>query len=260
MSDVTTAAPHRIFVVRHGDRYDREVREWAQTSDRPHDTTLSDTGKLHSHKLGAFLRSVRAVDPANVVVLASPLTRCVQTAHHIVEGLLAGQGELQDERRSNIAIFLEHGLCEGAYWLQIDMNCNKNLAVFPPQPVLHGADHHRVYTSSRVQPEPFGLCQPPEYFVSEDGELCERIGLRQRCATSARSLLNAKELFGKVVICVGHGETTKLWVDAIVGKPHPDNGRYTGVAELALDTTSDGQREWAHQLHVFSTPHLEPSD
>lgn len=254
------AAPERIFIVRHAHRFDKENPDWGKGSLRPHDSMLSDQGKAAARKLGSFLRGARMIDALEVVILSSPLVRCVETAHCIAEGLT----ELNPSLLPKIPILIENSLCEGSYWMQCDMKRNRLLIgdLFPPKPMFYGPSFLKENVSPLVRVEQLNLGPSPVYCLGNDGDLREDISISDRCKQGAVGLLKAKQLFGKVVICVGHGETTELWTNAIVGKLHPQNNEYTGFAELMPQKAEGDEKNarfgytWHHQSIVFGTPHL----
>lgn len=84
-----------------------------------------------ARKLGAHLATLGAATPDSrgnlfapdrVVILASPLVRCVETAHGIREGLLRTTIEMGgDATAAWCPIFIEHSLVESAKWQQNDL-------------------------------------------------------------------------------------------------------------------------------------------
>jgi hypothetical protein len=109
---LTADSPATIIVARHGLRVDFVDREWGRTAERPHDSPMTQSGRVMGWRMGvhlwARLREMhqapsspdvaavlrfeeRVAEVAalldRVVVLASPLMRAVDTAAHVCQGL-----------------------------------------------------------------------------------------------------------------------------------------------------------------------------
>jgi len=65
-----------LVVVRHGERWDWQHPEWAQTAERPWDTPLSEHGLAQAEEVATFLSGHTKVGH----ILTSPLIRAAQTA------------------------------------------------------------------------------------------------------------------------------------------------------------------------------------
>lgn len=261
--------PERIVIVRHGERLDREDKEWAFGAARPHDTPLSEKGKAAARALGDYLRSARMVNPTEVVILSSPLVRCVETSHNIAVGLCAVAPELL----SSVPIHIENSLCEGAYWITQDAVRNRRIRgdQFPPLPVFHPPTHHVEHTSPLVQvgPQKFPSLGPcPKFIKTPDDKLTEEPHVEERCSLGVQGLLTCAALHGKTVICVGHGETTRLWATFLSGTAVSENNYFTGFLEYMpqpVQTSASPEMKsrakngliWLPQGQPsFDTPHL----
>eukprot|EP00758_Cryptobia_borreli_P004457 Tbor_TRINITY_DN4388_c0_g2::TRINITY_DN4388_c0_g2_i1::g.7860::m.7860 len=285
--------PSRLFIVRHGEREDHVNNNLYLTETRPHDVTLTDNGKDMAVKLGRYLYLHRTVnDIKNIIVLTSPLLRCVQTAHGICEGLIEGvrraqEGNPTETRRpegtGDIPIYIEHGLSEGPKWLNHDIEKDMKMKrgtgipidVYALEPVVYSPEHFRKSVSPFVQPNFFndGKCfASADFFVNKDTSLtCERdepsvnrtgSDIHHRCALLSKLVEVSGDLDGKTVILVGHGETTVLVHNSLSleNKYKGQSPWYTGWQELKRK--SEHQKDdyiWEHtEGHIpFSTPHLE---
>lgn len=281
--------PERIFIFRHSERVDHVDREWAFGAERPHDAPLTEQGKAMALAAGEYLHAARLVHPKDVIILSSPLTRCVQTAHAIIDGLC------RDDPTVQVPIVIEHGLTEGTYWMNGDMRRNRGLAgsQFPPSPVVYDGAHHHKHTSSRVLPEVnFQLAEAPVYGVSpaasgSDGlipaaskkelregplasnakeiikpVLVERVPVSERCGLGAKAVARHRDLFGKVVLLIGHGETTVLWAKALAAPQHAIDSHsppYTGFLEFLPRQCQEDQGKvaWIPQGSTLGAPHLQ---
>lgn len=122
-------APAQVIVVRHGERQDRVNPDYAKTAARPNDSPLTDAGLETSKKLGAYLATNKLSSLEDVVILTSPLVRCVQTADGIVQGMLAANPSV-----STVPIAVEPVLA-GVGWLPKDGHP-------PPPPMGKGHPTH----------------------------------------------------------------------------------------------------------------------
>lgn len=103
----------RFFVVRHGERQDAVSSSWIGIANRPHDPPLTERGWDMGRLLGEYLRNgsseTPAVDPNDddILILSSPLTRCIQTADGIIKGL----------GNASIPIYVAPALCENPQYM-----------------------------------------------------------------------------------------------------------------------------------------------
>ena len=267
--------PAKIIIVRHSEREDHMRPEWHLDATRPHDPPITTQGKGLCQKLGRYLASERSVAPETVVLLSSPLQRCVQTSHAIAEGLggtispppSADGAPLLD----TIPIHIEPGLIEGVYWMQHDLNkahalrCEKTKDRHlphpaPPTPVYMPTAWLHSNVSPLVRSERFALCEDPQYSNNPKAGLCEDVHVKNRCLRAAQALPACRRFAGKTVICVGHGQTTLLWFNALSATPSDiESPPYTGFAELAPVITGSGSGTvlWVPQMAPFRQPHLE---
>ncbi|GAA6054944.1 hypothetical protein JCM3770_004063 [Rhodotorula araucariae] len=95
----------RVYICRHGFRLSWETQLWTSPTGIPRDPPLSAHGVDQAQELAGFLKAELGVESAadaldkGVVVLSSPLYRCVQTATPTAEAL-------------GVPIFVEPGLAE----------------------------------------------------------------------------------------------------------------------------------------------------
>jgi len=258
--------------VRHGEREDHVDPNIGIRSLRPHDCRITADGKDMAKKLGVYMIGGRCVDPKKVVILTSPLQRCVQTAHAIAEGLTVHgtDAAANEELLKSIPIFVEPGLVEGVYWMHHDIRRNTAItgSAYPPQPIYESDDYLRRNVSFLVRlpndDSQSALCQAPVYGVDHStGLLTEEVPVATRCKTAALKLAYNKQFAGKVVICVGHGQTSTLWFNALVGLEHSLSDTlsppYTGVAELMPALIQENEKDrivWHSQIEPFGRPHL----
>lgn len=94
MTNKQATVQRTIWLGRHGMRQDFMEKDWAQRSDRPHDTPLSAEGRQQAYETGLFLAD-KGID----VIYCSPFLRAVETAAGIAAVL-------------NTPIRIEHGLAE----------------------------------------------------------------------------------------------------------------------------------------------------
>ncbi|CUG94150.1 histidine phosphatase, putative, partial [Bodo saltans] len=251
----TSTAPERILIVRHSIRLDKEQRDWSRGAKRPQDPPITEGGKDLARQLGSYLRSARLIDFKNTVFLVSPLGRCIQTAHAIAEGLTEVVGK---EALPTVPIHIEESLCEGAYWIYQDIVRNRGLRGdnFPPLPIYHNAAFHKENTSPLVvlhdqQNPSFALGPAPTFIKTGNDELVEEPRVQQRCRSGVVGLLNEKRLAGKVVICVGHGETCQLWAHSLSAVPINEAPTYTGFLEFRpqpVDAATSQQQQQQQQV------------
>lgn len=69
--------------------------------------------------LGDYLINNLHINGSEVVILSSPLIRCVQTADGIVQGMTRAA-----EATLSVPIYCEPGIMEGGTWLMNDMRRN----------------------------------------------------------------------------------------------------------------------------------------
>ena len=85
-----------LLQVRHGHRIDNFVDDWTEKAEKPYDPPLTDEGKEAALALGKeFLAMPEEVRPT--VIIASPFTRCLETAAGIAKGL--GLSSMQANRQ-----------------------------------------------------------------------------------------------------------------------------------------------------------------
>ena len=244
--------PERFFVVRHGERIDHVDSHWAQTSDRPQDPPLTNEGKKMAVRLGQYLTTEHPtpIDPKDCVIYTSPLTRCVESAHHLAEGL-----------GYPVPIILEESLVEGTRWLSMDLKRRRE-AVEKKSfwPLWHGADHHKASTSPLVQTAqraPFAAVN----IINEPGthKLRESVDYEVRCAKAVHAFHTEEAKLQnppKVVFLIGHGASVSAWFAGLMGDSKGGYfPEYTGFAELHR---REGTVSRYYTFgHVFGTPHLD---
>lgn len=237
--------------MRHSERMDQVASSdvpWKETPEgqqRPHDSPLTTRGKGMAVRLGAYLRRgiVRPISDEHVVILASPLTRCVETAHGIAEGL-----------QVPTPIFIEDTLVEGPHWIGVDLR-HWDFSNGLPQPLFHDADFHKAHTSPLVQPGRPSLARIDMCY--SNGRVHERPNVHVRVQLAAKKLVASNEFDGNTVILVAHGQTTVSWCNALARLNDRSEPQYTAFTELLYDT---GKASYVVAGDLFSTPHLMKSN
>ncbi|KAI5690693.1 Histidine phosphatase superfamily [Leishmania braziliensis] len=262
-----TMPPAHIFIVRHSERLDLRDREFAKSYSRPHDSPITEDGFVLARKLGEYLVSHYHIDPVDVVILSSPLLRCVQTSDGIVAGVL--RASAASAKVNTIPVYLEPAIMEGPYWMHLDMLNNPSV-VEPndghfhcPEPVYNDAAFHRDSTSQHVQlHNPFPL-HPAPTFTVKDKKLVDP-SFPGRCIQASKKLLTVPELDGKTVVLVAHGETTLRALNAMKNvemEPARNSTAYTGFVHVTCEG-SGAETRVAVEFEPFATPHLsaEPKE
>lgn len=255
-----TRAPKRIIIARHGQRVDRRDAAWLAATTRPQDAPLDDEGHRMASTLGQFLGGAGdlcSIDPKErLVVLSSPLTRCVETAH----GILLGLG------RSDAPIHIEEGLFEGWRWFAGDRRRRTDLSDEVIAPLWYSADHHAKHTSALVTPASVSrrtpLCCVQTRLVEHEGaaKTMEEVHGSQRCALAVSRMLADPFYFDATVIAVGHGFSTMGWAQAL-GGCKLNNPWYTAYADFWRADHFEATATAATFRLVsdgFHTPHLLP--
>lgn len=267
--------PKQVFIVRHGERFDKMNPETAATAARPHDSPLTADGLEMAVKLGAYLRTAHSLtDLSKLVILASPLTRCVETADGIATGLQAkGSGTTA---AATPRIYIESNLLEEASWQYFDLLKNPAIATAGghlklPEPMWYSAEHFSAAVSPRVfvpvpgsdggNGMPYQTGVAPDIFT-EDNRLTER-GFERRCLLASQAVLTSdRPLFAAdaTVVCVTHGGAGLQWFDSMAADPtildHTVSPAYTAFMLLGRETAPDGSHSYVPRMPAFDTPHL----
>ncbi|KAG5511038.1 hypothetical protein GH5_07242 [Leishmania sp. Ghana 2012 LV757] len=253
--------PAHIFLARHSERVDRKNPEFAKTYSRPHDSPITETGVTLAEKLGEYLVHHYHVNPAEAVMITSPLLRCVQTSNGIVTGAL--RAAAASAKVSTIPVYLEPAVMEGPYSMFLDMRNNPSVvepndgSLHFPEPVYNDAAFHRASTSPHVQLQnPFPL-HPAPIFTVKDNKLVDP-SFPGRCTQGAKKLLTVPELDGKTVVLVAHGETVLRALHAIKGSDMVSENcspAYTGFVHITCEG-SGAETRVAVEFEPFATPHL----
>ena len=179
-------------------------------------STVTATGRTESVPGGP-------VDITNVVIVSSPMVRCVQTAHAIAEGL--GQP---------VPVLIEDSLVESFYWMYTDLSRQHVYAARPlaMKPLWHSPAEHHESTSSLVVPTHASL-HVPVPVLKNCGGLSEQEPEEERCARGTAKLLQCEKLFGKTVILVTHAGTAMGWYRALTGQVREEEPYYTAFCQLA---------------------------
>ena len=299
-SSTAASGPSRIIIVRHGERVDNVDSRWALSAERPHDPPLTDTGRRMAAALGANLRwrllhAARHDDPdplAKVVVLTSPLERCVETAHHMCVAMAPLPPDDHTTTRgaggglsSSLRILVEPSLTEGATYMAGCLRKGNRMKSLPTPLIrssrqLHHEVSHLVATCHSGEEEVVAhrpLCdiqvslstQPERAGRPSRVDLQDSLGLRERTQIAAQALLSRPEFAGMTVILVGHGCTVTGFLKRLAPDVR-DSGHipfYTGFTDLVRHQGDllgrGGPASLAHWGFrptdgVWITPHLAP--
>ena len=83
-SSSSSSAVQYLYIIRHGDRWDYENKEWSKSSPRPGDPPLSQLGHQQARETGLFLNELLVQDGItsvdDITWLSSPFLRCLQTS------------------------------------------------------------------------------------------------------------------------------------------------------------------------------------
>ncbi|BGP36116.1 hypothetical protein JCM10449v2_000012 [Rhodotorula kratochvilovae] len=183
----------QVYICRHGFRLSWETQIWTSPTGIPRDPPLSAHGVDQAKELAAFLRDELGVSSAEearekgVVVLSSPLYRCVQTATPTAEAL-------------GVPIFIEPGLAE--WYLPVRRGLHPALA---DPSFLHKFFPRVAVPSSSPSGTDAGawtpLLTPPR-----TGESIRAV--HARCASLVPRLVRALEARGaKTVVLFSHAAT-----------------------------------------------------
>ncbi|XP_051132789.1 uncharacterized protein LOC127252593 isoform X2 [Andrographis paniculata] len=107
-----------VVVMRHGDRMDNAVPDWAASAPRPWDPPLDGAGKVRAFRTGEKFREELGFPIHRVFV--SPFLRCLETAAEVVAALCGGVGVADcsnsnggvDFDPSKVKVSVEYGLSE----------------------------------------------------------------------------------------------------------------------------------------------------
>ncbi|GJN91904.1 hypothetical protein Rhopal_004929-T1 [Rhodotorula paludigena] len=191
-----------VYICRHGFRLSWETSVWSSPTGIPRDPPLSAHGVDQAKELARFLKQELGVESAEdarkqgIVLLSSPLYRCVQTATPTAEAL-------------GVPIFIEPGI--GEWYLPVRRGLHPELATasflsrfFP-----------LVSTTDPSSPDSAGwtpLLTPPR-----TGESMRAVHARARTLWTAH-LVSALEARGaKKIVLFSHAATCIALVRALAG-------------------------------------------
>lgn len=103
-----------IVIVRHAERVDYVTEGWTQSADKPWDTPITEHGYLQSQKAGAHVVKLchqHSLPPVSRVI-TSPLTRCVETAAHIIKGIATSTKEITGTEHTISLLDMDPSLSE----------------------------------------------------------------------------------------------------------------------------------------------------
>ena len=196
--------------MRHAEREDRaeedKGRDWVSGAERPHDTPITEHGRAQAR---AAAREYQQQGLKVVKILASPLIRCVQTAHEVAT--LTGLTQ----------IHVEQGLVEEAKSMRgykhPEKRPNWSPLLLDPAALQQRAsplvvvDHTSLAPVSHVRDADIGYNEVLEVDPCDPGSRDVHKITRDRCERAARAIAEAclAEFADHdedvAVLCVGHG-------------------------------------------------------
>lgn len=192
-----------IILMRHAEREDRAVEaeggDWISTAERPQDPLLSNKGLQQAIEAGKQLKSCGITK-----ILSSPMIRTVQTADSIAEQLGLGAN----------SICVELGLVEEAKSFRgktsAEPRPNWDPLVLPVSELMKYSNR----INSQYQPLLMVKHSKDENVPNTVRELHDTITerdeiTRDRCKNFLYQLLSSSDFDNEIVLCVGHGATTK---------------------------------------------------
>lgn len=271
----TVMPPREVFIVRHGEREDHKDKSFSLRTSRPHDPPLTDNGVGMAEALGTYLRTHYGLEPSSVVVLSSPLLRCVQTAAGIIRGLRgeppSSAGATKEKEGGTTAdppLYIEPCLAESAVWEYTDLKRNPEVArkgfLQCPDPLWLPATTMQATVCPHVRLQRDYQLGVETVMTVVNHELVEA-DFEHRCRLAAQAVSRSAEpvFANKAVICVSHGEASVTWFSHMATDPTSvdtrENPCYTAFMHLRPEgapAKDGGELRWVAQLPAFSTPHL----
>lgn len=253
--------PATIIIARHSERADHMDPSFARTTPRPHDPPLTDNGVELARKLGVYLAKHYKLDLDKVIILSSPLVRCVMSARGITAGLLEATPSAS---QTTIPTYIEPTLAEAAQYMLKDMTNNPEVKTADcfhcPRPLFWSEAYFQENVSPHVLLDnPYNThCEP---HIEERADGIYEDDFLDRCRRGGRAIATHPLLDGKTVILVSHGETVLQLYDAIKGLEwRMKNPPYTGFAVLKNATPAgSAELSWELDSPFFTTPHLDAS-
>jgi broad specificity phosphatase PhoE len=184
----------RIFLVRHAERHDHILPDWAASAARPHDSPLSAAGFEQAQRSGAHLRK-RIASTGVLHVRSSPLVRAVQTAACITASLGLPMLPLQ----------IDDALCEEEQFLR---------------PRMMGTHRSSVPAAERMAVAP--TCDAPR-------GVCQPVLLRAGDLLTVHRHIDV--LYRGVVCPVAHDPVTGAELHALTLQPQTANERAQHIVD-----------------------------
>ena len=208
------------------------------------------------------------------VVLTSPLIRAVDTAAHFCTGFEARAATAL--RRSATAsvvrlpVHAEPAMIEPSFWMTQDLQGGGVTRSAPFKGPVHlTSGELAAAVSDRLTPMAGSssyvpLHTVPHYSDANTGGFGEQVPTAKRFAEAAGRLVHGSaHLDGKVVVLVGHGESTVRMYNSVLDAlgdaargvgHHRGSPGYTGIAMLHLAPATG---RYVELVRPFGTPHLE---
>eukprot|EP00796_Vickermania_ingenoplastis_P008727 gene8727-6133_t len=277
-----TMAPQKIIIVRHGERKDRVDPEFAESNLRPHDPPLTPAGISDAARLGEYLMHQLQIQPRDTVVITTPLLRAVQTAAGVVKGMCGGSTGSNEKVSEGAApaygipIYVEESLV-GCGWLPKEGRHRpptppdgrhppgppgrrkgpprfgdptqpaKGLDKLP-QPILNDTAALRTTYSMDILLDSLSLAEAPP--LTEFNEQLSPHKFEERCRRGIQAMLDHPKLDGKNIVFVGHGDTTHMCFEEVVGA-EPEFGREMLTGFTLLVPVPGEKRKWMLQGSVM---------
>ena len=211
----------RVWVVRHGDRFDFDVGKeaWEGLAQVVNDPVLSDLGRLQAEQTAAAIYAAATAAGQPVTrVLTSPFVRCVQTADPI-----AG--------RFGTELLLDDSLFE-VVWTKENFSVTERAKYFP-----------RISLAYKSEPRP----EPEESFPAE---------AMLRYGRAAMTL--SSKFPGENIVLVSHAAGVSAIVSALTNLSVKEIGPVAPASIFCLELVRDGQysivQPFQNQVSHFNQP------
>ncbi|MEW5312585.1 MAG: hypothetical protein WDW38_004209 [Sanguina aurantia] len=218
--------PPLVVVMRHGKRLDTENSRWHLTASHPWDSPLSEQGQVD---LIAVATHVSALQLHNVVLIASPFTRCLQTSAQVLSHLPAGTAATAHVCRSISEVFSAHLLHRTAHhsdvklmaglrlwWWQVRRMRQAKALLKAIAASIAPGNTPRPGPASSSRSEFFRVGELTAYPWPQFPESEEEASARYIRTVTAL----AAQFKGRDMLVVSHGNCVKAWAERCVPGAH----------------------------------------
>lgn len=212
----------RIVFIRHAQRLDEVLPEWADMAERPQDTPLTAMGIQQSQYLGKWLSQQSWCSDIGAFFV-SPFVRTVQTAHFALQTMTSASSAASP---LSIPFNIEYGLAEGAAWMSNNNQCRTPWHLKAADLYCISTDIDLKYQSVKVPDFREGPAYP--------GRPIETELWYDRCAQTIWRLVRTAEHTNRTIVIVTHAGCVGLLVHSLSGRALPMVG-HTAVTSLVLN-------------------------